>query len=171
VDEITKNIEMDHDETTGNIRLRQEEGGEVIHLLRVAGQDAVSTDAVNYQAVDKQAITVIRYGEVLKILESERFVSSKENDDLTFEGFDQEIFDNLTRAYSITFRGFVPDEEAKQTNKDLFKLEIKVTPDGSKEYIKRIEAKIQASDGLNKESVTLITDFSDYNEIEPIKEP
>ncbi len=171
LDNTGKNIVMDHNEETGNTRLKQEEGGETIHLLRVNGQDMVSTDGVHYQVVDKQTITVIGYSEVLQVLDHDQFVSSKENDTLTFEGFHQGVFDDLTYAYSVKFQGFVPNEEAKQTNKDIFQMKIVVTPDSTGQYIKRIESHIKAKDDTNEEIVEIVTDFSDYNDIEPIKKP
>lgn len=171
VDDLTRNIEVDHDEESGNTRLKQEEGGETVHVLRVNGQDMVSTDGVAYQSVDKQSITVIRYADVAQILDSPLYKASEDGKTLVFEGFDQTIFDNLTYAYSIKFQGFVPDEEAKQTNKDIFNIKIIVTPNKSGEYIKRMEAAIRAQSGTNKEAVAIVTDFSDYNDIEPITKP
>lgn len=155
---------MDYDETTGDMRLRQQtSGSEAVHLIRLNKKDYVSADGgSHYQPIEHQNVGVLDYNDLCGVLVPKGFTSSNQDDTLVYSGYEKQIFESVKSAFGLNFSGF--EERA-------YRFEIKITPDESGRFIQTCIVHIVAEQGDRRSEIDLSARFSNYNNLEPIVLP
>lgn len=164
IDGKSNQFSMDYDETTGDMRLRQQtSGAEAVHLIRLNKKDYVSADGGNrYQPMERQNVGVLDYNDLCGVLVPKGFTSSNQDDTLVYSGYDKQIFESVKSAFGLNFSGF--DERA-------YRFEIKITPDESGRFVQTCIVHIVAEQGDRRSEIDLSAKFSHYNSIDPIVLP
>lgn len=116
----------------------------------IAGQETGATDT-SYQNV------------LNAIIESEEFITADRAEDdliLTYQGYDQEVWDAFEAPFSLTIDGFQEED---------IEMMLEVTVDAETQLVEDLELSVHAENEIGTVSLLVEVEYDDHNEIEELE--